>query len=103
MSYSPTRIRNKQGELEQSSPYVAYQYLTVTFPSSANSDYPIAHSLTPLNVEEVDYEVVRKDRACDVYHDQSGTRTVWGEGYIILRCTVASATVDVRLSIRRSR
>ena len=105
LSSSPKRTPNPpidRGQLEESSPFVAYQYVTVTFPSSPNTDYPIAHSLTPQSAEAVDYEVVRKDRAADVYHDQTGTRKAWGTGYIILRCNTASAVVDLRLSIRRT-
>lgn len=90
-----------QGQLREVAPYTTFEYLTVTF-TTANADLPIAHSLRPSNPEDIDYEVVRKDRACDLYHDQSGTRKAWKAGYIILRSSVANAVVDVRLSIRRT-
>jgi hypothetical protein len=102
---SPTRTPKdlvERGHLEQVSPITAFQILTVTFPSTPNLDHPIAHTLTPTNPELVDYEIIRKDRAGDVYHDQSGTRQAWGSGYVILRCNVASAVMDIRLSLRRT-
>lgn len=91
-----------QSEMRKSTPHLTFQYLTVTFPATANIDYPIAHTLTPLNPESIDYEVVGKDRACDVYNDQSGTRLAWKAGYIILRCNTVSAVVTLRLSVRRT-
>lgn len=94
--------RDLQGELYQSSPATRFQYLTVTFPASANTDLDIPHTLAPFNFDEVDYEIVRKDRACDVYNDQSGTRKAWTATTLYLRCSVASAVVQLRLSIRRT-
>lgn len=87
--------------MRRGSPYLRTQYVTVTFPSAANTDYPIAHLLAPDNPEAIDYEVVNKDRACDVYNDHTGTRKAWGDGYVVLRCSVASAVVILRLSVRR--
>jgi hypothetical protein len=91
-----------EGALVRSAPFLRYEYVTVTFPSSPDTDIDIAHSLAPSNPDEVDYEVVRKDRAADIYNDTSGTRRAWGSNYITLRCTVASAVVQLRLSIRRT-
>jgi hypothetical protein len=105
MSDSQTaRSRNDsldRGQVQSIVPYTAFQYVDVTF-STANTDYPIAHTLQPANPEDIDYEVVRKDRAGDLYHDQTGTRKAWGTGYIILRCSVASAVMTLRLSLRRT-
>lgn len=82
-------------------PITAFEYVTVTFPATPNTDYDIAHTLLPANPERIDYEVVKRDRACGVYNDQSGTRRKWQAGYITLRCDTASAVVDLRLSVRR--
>jgi hypothetical protein len=90
-----------RGQLEEASPFTTFQYLTVTF-DTANTDFSIPHNLRPSNSEDIDYEVVRKDRAADVYHDQTGTRRAWGTGFIVLRCSTANAVVDLRLSIRRT-
>lgn len=95
----PAAIRQ---ELAQSSPFYRFEYRTVTFPATANTDIDVPHSLTPANPEAVDYEVVGKDRACDVYNDLSGARRKWNATYITLRCSVASAVVTLRLSVRRT-
>jgi hypothetical protein len=97
----PKPLDTVERELRESSPLYRFEYVTVTFPT-LNQDYDVAHSLNPPDPDEVDYEVVRKDRSCDVYNDQSGTRRTWGAGYITLRCTVSGATVQLRLSIRRT-
>ena len=78
-----------------------YRYVEVTF-TSANTDQDVVHTLTPVNPENINYLVVRKDRACDIYHDQSGTRRVWGTNYIVLKSSVASATVTLLLTIPRT-
>lgn len=105
MNSSPTRTQPDrtvdEGRLAEVAPHTGWQYVTVTF-GGANSDYMIEHQLTPSNPEDIDYQVVRKDRACDVYHDQSGTRRDWASSYIVLRSTVANAVVDLLLTTRRT-
>jgi hypothetical protein len=76
------------------------QYLTITFPATANLDQIVVHKLTPPTAEGVYYEVVRADRACRVYDDQSATRRPWAMTYLILRCDTASAAVTLRLFVK---
>lgn len=83
------------------SPFASYQYVDVTF-AGANTDYDVAHKLSPPTAESVDYQVVRKSQACDVYNDMTGTKRAWGTGYITLRCTVANAVVTLLLTVRRT-
>lgn len=66
------------------------QTVTVTFPSSANSEIAISHSL---NKEISDYIICKKSVACDVYDGVSAStkRTVY------LKCSVANAVVKIIL------
>lgn len=82
-------------------PFSAFGYIQVIFPA-ANTDYDVIHNLLPPTFEDIDYQVVRKDRVCDVYNDTSGTRRAWGSGYITLRCDTAGAVVTLLLTIRSS-
>ena len=93
---------NQQQDFLHSSPYVEYQYVDVTFPSGANTNYDIPHALSPPTPEDIDFVVVKKDRACDIYYDATGTRRAWGDTYIVLRSSVASAVVTLLLTVRRT-
>ena len=77
---------------------VEWQYVEITF-DSANTDRIIEHALHPPSVEEVNYQVVRADRATSIYHDQSGTRRYWGSGFIVLKSSIASAKVRLLLTV----
>ena len=95
-------LRRLEQDLEKASPFSQWDYITgVTFPSGAGSDLDIRHNLRTTDSEAIDYHIVRADRATSLYHDQSGTRRPWGTGYIVLRSSVASAVVDLLLTIRR--
>lgn len=85
---------------ESALPYTQFEYVSITF-LSANTDMDVVHHLTPPTNEDIDYQVVRKDRTCDIYNDTSGTRRVWGTGYITVRSTAASAVVTLLLTVRR--
>lgn len=80
-------------------PWAQYEEVEVEFSATADADTQIAHSLQPPTVEHISYIPIRKAQAVDVYHDNSGTRTAWGTGYIILRATVASAKVRLLLTV----
>ncbi len=67
------------------------QYVTVLFPSVANTEVEIPHGLGRV---VVGYAPVRKDRACDVYDSNSGS---WNESRCLLKSTVANATVRLLL------
>lgn len=80
-------------------PNAQYEEVEVTFSATANGDTQIAHNLNPPTPEHINYIPIRKGQAGDVYHDNSATRTAWGEGFIILRCTVASAVMRLLLTV----
>jgi hypothetical protein len=80
-------------------PFAEWEEVDVTFSATANADTIIKHTLTPASVEAINYLPIRKGQAADVYHDTSGTRKPWQNGYIILRCTVASAKVRLLLYV----
>jgi hypothetical protein len=82
-------------------PHGQYQYVTVVFNSTADTDTLIRHQLQPNMPDEVDYQVVGKDRACDVYHDMTLDARPWGSNYIVLKCSEASAQVTLLLTTRR--
>jgi hypothetical protein len=88
-------------QLEGAIPSIDYEEITFTFPATPNIDYAVPHALRADNPDDIRYLVVAKDRACDVYNDQSGTRVRWTEDYILLRCSVASATVTLLLYVPR--
>lgn len=78
------------------------QDVTVTF-LNADADQDVPHTLEVEDPETITYEVVRKDRACDVYDNPSVPRRAWTKSYITLRSTVAGATVTLRLSATTTR
>lgn len=83
-----------------STPFTDFEYVQVTF-LGANTDQDVPHKLNAPTPEDVDYQVVRKDRACDIYNDTTGTRRAWGNGYITIRSTVSGAVVTLLLTVRR--
>lgn len=81
-------------------PYGRFTYVDVTF-ALANADTAIAHTLKTPDSDAVRYEVVRKDRACDVYEDFSPNRRAWKPSLIYLKCNTAGAQVRLRLFTER--
>src|SRR4051812_4089371 len=80
-------------------PIAQWQELDVVFPSVADTDITIQHTLAPPTPEHINYYVIRQGQACSVYHDSTGTRKPWASGYIILRSSVASAKVTLLLTV----
>lgn len=95
-----TDVQDFYFQFRKASPYASYQELEVTF-GSADTDMDIRHSLKTDRPDNIDYQVLRADRATSIYHDQSATRKVWGDGYIILRSSAANAVVRLLLTVRR--
>lgn len=87
-------------QFEQSSPAILYQYVDVTF-GSANTDLDIRHSIATAQPDNINYQLVRADRATSLYHDQSATRKPWAEGYVILRSSAANAVCRILLTVKR--
>lgn len=81
-------------------PFRTTQEVTVTF-LGANTDQDVPHQLDVENPEDVNYEVLRQDRAGSVYDNRSAPRRAWAKNYIVLRSDVAGMTMKLRLSISR--
>ena len=92
--------------IRRASPYAQFQYITVTFNATPDTDTDIRHRMQPPDPEGVDFQVVGWDydavptAAPVVYRDISATRRTWGAGYIILRCSEASVTARLLLTVR---
>jgi hypothetical protein len=79
-------------------PSAQFTYIDVTF-GTADTDLVVQHDLQPDDPESVGYQVVRRDRACEVYDDQSSTRRAWTKSSIVLRCDTADAVVRLLLTV----
>jgi hypothetical protein len=97
-----------QQDLRNSATAISHQFVTVVFPSTANTDCVIATNLLPSNPEGIYYRVVDwqmmsapATTPC-VYRDTSTSRRAWGTGYIVLRCNVASVSAILELFIPRT-
>ena len=94
-----TEVERLGVELDRRVPFEQTQEVDVTF-LVADTDQEIKHTLKAENPDtEIRYEVVRKDQACDVYDYRGAGRKHWTNSYVVLRSTVAPATVKVRLSV----
>lgn len=80
--------------------YAQYEYVDAVF-GTAGVDVVVPHTLRPGHPEQVNYELVKADSACKVYHDASSTRRPWGDGYIVLRSDVSNTRVRLRLSVEQ--
>lgn len=87
-------------DFRHATPAADHQYVDVTF-SSANADMDIRHNLIAPNPDDIQYQIVRADRATSIYHDTSSTRKVWTREYVILRSSAASAVVRLLLTVKR--
>lgn len=93
---------------ERARPFDQFQYLDVTFNSVANGNTDIAHNLNPPTVDDIDVQVVRWKFAAApaaapvIYYDTSATRKAWGNGYLVVKCNVASAVATLLLTVRRT-
>lgn len=94
-------LRWTNQDLEDRAPTADSEIVTVTFPSSPDTDQVVPTTLTPADPENIHYEVVRQNQAAIVYDSQAAGRSAWQPGYLILRCDTASAVVTLRLSVPR--
>jgi len=92
--------------ISKSVPTAQYEYVDVTFNATANGDTEIRHSMTgirdPEQVRAIPVEWRFPSLPLDavfIYKDTSATRKLWGAGYIILRCNVASAQARLMLFV----
>jgi hypothetical protein len=79
------------------SPFARYERVDVTFSLGANVDHAVMYRMHVRDPEAVDYLIIGKDRACDVYHDTSISRRAWQQGTLYLRSSVADAVVTLLL------
>ena len=95
-------IQRPDGIIITGSPWAQYERVTVTFPSTPNTDLIVRFStLRPPDVNQVEYLVVNKDRGGSVYNDHSATRKAWGSGFIVLRSDTANMTATILLTVPR--
>lgn len=103
-----TEVINREGygdplpavtNADKTQPFSQWTFVDVIFPETSNTDMVVPHTLTPLSPEQVGYMVVRSAQAGSIYHDTSGTRKAWQNGYIVLRSSVANARVRLLLFV----
>jgi hypothetical protein len=91
-------------ELSQSAPATKFEYITVTFNSTANTDTDIVHTLNTLDVDwqvvGLSFTIAPATTPC-IYRNIAGSARPWGTNYIILRCNVASVQATLLLTKRR--
>jgi hypothetical protein len=89
-TYVSDRVRS-----EIRSPFARYERVTVTFSIGANVDTAVSYRMQVRDPEAIDYLIVGKDRAADIYNDKSITRRLWTPGTLYLRSSVADAVVTL--------
>lgn len=93
-------LRDFFRQFEESTPFIKFEYVDVTF-GSANVDKDIRTSISVASPDDIDYQLVKSDRATILYNDQSSTRKVWQDRYVILRSSVANANCRILLTAKR--
>lgn len=89
-------------DLLKGSPFSQYQRVTVTFPSTPNTDLVVNHKLSNVaNPESIEYHPTKLSAAGIVYNDQSASRKPWTTSYIVLRSNVASLQATLVLAAPR--
>ena len=66
------------------------QYIDVYTPL-ADVEFAVPHGL---GRKPMGYDVVRQDKACNVYDSSGGS---WGDDTLFLKCDVANATIKLRV------
>ena len=87
-------------ERSKRSPFAKFAYVDVTF-GTANTDYIVTHTLATPDPEELRWWVVKNDTAGVVYRDAGTPPRSWGEGYVVLKCSVANANVRLLLFVEQ--
>lgn len=77
-------LTGHQGNLDE-------QFIDVVCPPGANTEFTVVHGLDRV-IQGV--EVVRKDRAVDVYDSSPGS---WTTSLLMLKATVADAQIRIRV------
>jgi hypothetical protein len=91
------------GPINRGLPFGQYEFVDVTFNSTANGDTEVKHSLVISDPEAVRVIPVTWSFASTplespyIWRNSASTRRPWGQGYIILRCNLASAQARILL------
>jgi hypothetical protein len=90
-------------QMAKAVPSTQFQYVDVTFNSTAHGDTEIRHSLSLRDPEQVRaipvewrFPSLPVEAPC-IYKDTSASRRPWGQGYLILRCNLAGAQARLLL------
>ncbi len=75
-----------------SNPYSEHEDVVLTTASIANEEFQV--KLSRLNKLPKTYEVLKKDKPCDVY----GSGKAWGRNILYLKCTGVSARITLRIT-----
>lgn len=97
--FAGEEVRRLETRLLDFSPSRQWRVVTVTFPSTANTDMDIRHDMVVSNPEHVTYQVLQSAQPVLVYHDRSSDRVPWTNGLVRLRATAASAQVTLLLMV----
>ena len=65
------------------------QYIEVTFPTAADTEQAVYHSLSRV---PVGYTIVRRTAACDIYDSSAGS---WSDSAFYLKSSVGDVTVTL--------
>lgn len=87
-------------ERSKRSPFAKFTFVDVTF-GTANTDYIITHKLETPDPEVIRWWAIKNDTAGVVYRDAGTPPRVWGEGYVVLKCSVANANVRLLLFVEQ--
>jgi len=98
-TFTTQEIARLEDALFRFCPTRQWQVLTVTFPSTPNTDLDIAHTLTPSDSNQVGYAVIQTPTPLLVYHQHLTPSDSWPSGLVRLRCTQASAQVVLLLYV----
>lgn len=101
-------LQRLQQGISDMTPELAFEYVEVTFPSTADVDAVIPTRLRPSDPEDIYFTVVDVQFSSApattpcIYRDSASTRKPWNTGYVVLRCNVASVVATLRLFTRRT-
>lgn len=110
-SEQPLDLQALKGEVaaRRATPFAQYEYVSVTFNTTANADTDIRHSLKPPTAEDIDWQVMGLEFSTApatvpvIYRDASATRRPWGSNFLVLRSNVSGLTATLLLTVRPRR
>ena len=73
--------------------YVEYEDVTIQTPAGQNAEFAV--TLKNLDRKPMKFELVWKDKACDIY---ASSTTKWSKNLLYLKATIGSAIIVVRVT-----